>query len=436
MKRILSIIGVIAVIVAIILIAYFLFGRGTSVTPPGEHEPGTSQGGLLPPGTPPQPTTGTGGLIDKEGNLLPVVDPTKLSEKTRAVFEAVAQNPVLDYFVREDGSVLLIQPDGKVIKIANKKEEVLSDSTDPSLAAASFSSDGKYILAMSSDREGKKLYSFFNTSSRVWQLISDGAISSAAWAPTGAKLVYLTSPPPSGKSSLAILDLAAKTPSPQPLLSIYQQDMRVAWPKPDEVVLYSPPSAEAEGSVWKVSVAEKTISLVDDQTQGMVTKWSALGSAKITYISQPSLVSKNSAYSISLPERTLAVPFITFPTKCAFDSRITTEGDTGRAREEIAALYCAVPRNENDFLSHELPDDYFAKAFFTLDRFRKIDPKDGSSILIFDDPKVNVDAVNLKVFGNDLYLVNRYDQRLYVIHIDEALKRIGEGLTPNSGNAQ
>ncbi|RME58651.1 hypothetical protein D6779_06020 [Candidatus Parcubacteria bacterium] len=434
MKRILSIVGIIALIAAIILIAYFLFGRGTSVTPPGEHGPGTPQGGLLPPGTPPQPTTETGGLIGQDGSLLPVVDPTKLSKEARAVFEAVAQNPVADYFVREDSSVLLIQPDGKVVKIANKEEEVLSDSTDPSLATASFSPDGKYILTMSEDKEQKRLFSTFNITSRSWQLLSDGAILSAAWAPTGAKLVYLTSPAPSGKSSLAILDLAAETPSPQPLLSLYQQDMRVAWPKPDEVVLYSPPSAEAEGSMWKVSVTKKTIVPIDDQSRGRVTKWSRLGSAMLSYSFQ-GRTARNGTYILTTADNSFYLS-ATFPTKCAFDSHITTEGDTGAAREEVTALYCAVPRNENDFLSHELPDDYFAKAFFTLDRFRKIDPQDGSSVLIFDEPEVNVDATNLKVFGNDLYFVNRYDQRLYVIHIDEALKRIGEELTPNDGDAQ
>jgi hypothetical protein len=66
-----------------------------------------------------------------------------------------------------------------------------------------------------------------------------------------------------------------------------------------------------------------------------------------------------------------------------------------------------------------LPDDYYKKAFFTLDDFYSIGLDNGVVTAIFADQNQALDAINPKVFNQILFFVNRYDSKLYAISLKQ-----------------
>ena len=101
---------------------------------------------------------------------------------------------------------------------------------------------------------------------------------------------------------------------------------------------------------------------------------------------------------------TIRLPFITLPEKC-------TIGDTN--------LYCAAPVNITDKIL--LPDDYLKKKFYSDDVIYEyaLDKKSIRTIFRLSQDSA-IDAINLKIIGDKLFFINRYDNYVYSIDLESA----------------
>ena len=82
-------------------------------------------------------------------------------------------------------------------------------------------------------------------------------------------------------------------------------------------------------------------------------------------------------------------------------------------------IYCAIMQNYSNTLPKPiLPDDYLKKAFYSRDKIYAIDIADNSSELVLSDElPPAIDAVNLSLNGNNLFFINRYDNRVYNLEL-------------------
>ena len=125
MKRLFYLLIIIGAIIVVILLGYFLRYRAEEPAP-ATIETGGS--GTLPkaePGTPGSATdrSASGGKQTGEAEQQtgkPQIQPGEQQ------FGVIAQNPVAEYFVDEENGVVIVQPNGKIIKVLMKKEGILT----------------------------------------------------------------------------------------------------------------------------------------------------------------------------------------------------------------------------------------------------------------------------------------------------------------------
>jgi hypothetical protein len=72
-----------------------------------------------------------------------------------------------------------------------------------------------------------------------------------------------------------------------------------------------------------------------------------------------------------------------------------------------------VPRNQNVLAASPLPDLYDQKGLFTSDNIYRINISSGNIDTLFNDQNQNIDVSKIKIFNNNLYFINRLDQKLY-----------------------
>jgi hypothetical protein len=426
MRRILIIVLVVVAVIIILGVGYFLATRKSGT----ENEAAVpyESVGNLPAGTP-----------GKSGGTLPSVAPQAPAAPGGATakqrFGVVAQVPVTDYFVDSKNVVFIIQPDGKILSITGTAQTPLNTQTiDGDLIRASFSADGKKVLAVFGKASAPQT-SVFDIAAKRWDPLSID-IKEPTWSPTGTKIAFL-----SANSSefgvLATLDLAQTKPTAQPLTRVYAQDVTLNWPTAETIVLSERSSAYAKSSVWRVDVKSKTMTTLVDALLGASAAWTPDVSLGV-------LFTGNRAYrggAMSLVDGAgdikKQLDIATFPEKCAFTqadipviaTSTATSTPTSTAKqntkapappktERIHTLYCGFPKNTTELNLLPQPDGYRQKKVYTDDYFYKIDMKSGTIANISPPNEYVLDGINLKVFGANLFFVNRYDNYLYSLALD------------------
>ena len=133
---------------------------------------------------------------------------------------------------------------------------------------------------------------------------------------------------------------------------------------------------------------------------GLMLKWPIGGDSGLLFNSaknQISLIDSNA-------KKKADIEILTLPDKCFINSTM---------------IYCAVMQNYSDVLPKPaLPDDYFKKAFYSVDKIYAIGITDNSSEIILSNEELPiVDAVNLSLSGNNLLFINRYDDKVYSLEL-------------------
>lgn len=419
MKRFLYLFTTIAVVVLVILVGYYLRYRAGSPEattgvarslPSTPNQVNKPQNSALP-ATPARP---------QQGNLLP----SSVSGK----FGLVAQNQAVNFFVDGDNNAIIVQPDGQVVKVVKGEAATLSSAAVTDLISAEFSYDGKKILAIFGDPSAPQ-GSLFDVATKSWQPLQAG-LQSATWSGTNYQIVYLKEGV--GYKSLTIFDASNPKSKPRELARLHVQDVSLGWIKPNQIVLTEKSSAEIISSVWSFDIKLKRLSLLLDGRRGQESIWSRTSNIGLDFVAT---ISKRGGI-LSLVDAAgnalTGLRLNTLPSKCLFGSetknlsQVTTSTVSSGSKSILSnasttvtvnILYCAIPRNSDRFSRARLPDDYDKRSLFTVDDIYKINPSDGNASPIFNDAGQSVDVSNLKTFNQNLFFVNRFDNKVYALSL-------------------
>lgn len=308
--------------------------------------------------------------------------------------ERLSEATLKNYFVQGD-KVVGIQTDGLVVEIQNKKAAVINTSKIDNLNDASFSYDGKKILAKFGTWRNP-LFSIFDKDSNQWTAFSNINIISAAWSPDTQEIAYVEEI--DGKTNLGILNAGDPKLSRKTLATISQIDSEVFWLNKNEILINSKPSQFVNGYILKYKIKERQFEPIVYEEAGVMVNWDAEKNRglKLYYAA-----GKNNLALIDAAGKIVTgLNFLTLPDKCAFKND---------------SLYCAIPRNMPP--RPTLPDDYLKQALFFADDFFKVNLVDGKVERLLKDNEMPFDAVRLKINNNKLLFINRLDEKLYQFSI-------------------
>ncbi len=334
-------------------------------------------------------------------NQQPTTNNQQLLSATEPKLKILSKNGAFDYWIANSTStksIFYISNNGNIFKINGDREEIISNDLIENLQLIKVSPDNKMVL-IKSGRQGTFHINIFNSEKNIWQPALLG-ISVADFSPDGKKIAYLTNSDLK-QADLMIKDLVNAKQKPEKIISINQQDFDLKWIENNAILLVPKPSFDFSSEIWKINIKTKTLlKLMSDK--GMMVGWSKFGDLGLKFSA-----AANNSYNFSLIDNSgvdkAAFKFLTFPDKCLISGP--------------SQIYCAVPRNQDVFSRLVFPDDYLKRGVYFQDGIYQIDLAQNKFQTLFQEESPLIDAVNLKISGNRLLFINRYDNRLYSLAI-------------------
>jgi len=317
----------------------------------------------------------------------------------------INQEPTAAYFPDESGEIIVINQNGKINKISENGVEIISEEEVKDLVGATFSYDGKKILASLGDKNNPTT-SVFDLKQKSWRPLKDVSWP-ASWSPADYRLAYFTNTKTG--QSLQTIDLGNIKATPKKIIDTNSADLIPNWVYPTTIILEEKSSAYTATSIWAVDLRNNTISAVMRDRLGLQGEWDKLNKYGIISANNNTITERLSL--IDLSGKVLRkFNFLTLPEKCAFETENTTSTQAARTDKLI---YCAIPRGGQKLGTKILPDDYWQGAVFTNDEILKIDLQLGNVVLIKMPEKGSFDVTNMNVKNEFLYFINRLDGLLH-----------------------
>jgi len=441
MKRyIYIIIGIIAAAGIAILILFLIKNNSAS----------TALNAFTPSGSLPATGTQGGNASSSAGTPVETLGLSPVATGTPAVsgqvsvqkFGVLSDAPVLDYFIDAQNNITAIEPSGEVVTIANGQTTTVNSSTIDNIISASFSYDGKKIVMNYGDVTNPQT-AVFTVASNVWVALPKG-MQSPQWSPINNYQIAYLAPTASGKLALSTIDATNIKNGPTVLFSLSANDLTLQWISKSEFILSDKPTSENEGSVWALNTTAGTMTPLLYEVSGAEGIWShnttiPYGLAFFNKTSGQGNTLQLQPFTGSLPTQPLN--FLTLPSKCAFNTEqmpitpsstatsaaaTTTASTTVKSKTKTTitpaatstpylALYCGIPRDTAAFSAAAVPDDYNQMALFTSDNIDRINTQTGEIDALWNDPAQNVDVSNIKTFGNEVFFVDRYTNKLFAL---------------------
>lgn len=336
-------------------------------------------------------------LTPPTNNLQPVTDNQQLPSLTtsKPKLKVISDQLVFDYWTAVSGDVFYISREGKIFKVAEKDDELISDRNFANLINIKTAKDGAMLIIKYGDLNSPKM-EIFDAAKAIWQPLADNIVA-ADFSPDNSKLVYLEKAA-NGVSNLMTKDLNVSKPKTSKILSLTQLGFDIKWLSLEKILLMPAPSVDYISEIWQVDIKNKTIKPFLSN-KGLIVKWSVesdLG-LQLNSRNQLNLIDNNGNIKANIEISSL-------PDKCVLTDH---------------KIYCAVMQNYLDILPKPvLPDDYLKKAFYSRDKIYAISMTDNSSEMILSDElPPAVDAVNLSIAGNNLLFINRYDNKVYSLEL-------------------
>lgn len=402
MKRTIIIIGVLIIVIGIGALLYIFTRPGSSPS----ANPG--QTGSLP-NVPNQqlPTSTNGGS-----------GPSSTSQQ----FGIVSNDPVIDYYVDGQNNATIVQPSGVIETVTNGQGTIISSSSIQGVTAASFSYDGKKVL-VSYGAGSNPQSAVFDIATRAWTTLPQG-MQSPAWSPYNYQIAYVTAGV-NGTESISTFTVGSGAVHPSTITTMAIEDVTLQWPNKNTLVIADKPSAYAMGSAWFFNLTNKTLAPEITDYPAMEGIWSnTTGTTGLVFSGSSGNVGGD--ISLVTPAGTQQpITFVTLPSKCIFSEAAAAPSASGTIATSTPPgapsldLYCAVPRDQQTFFLAHLPDDYDQKMLFTSDDLYKMDTVTGSLTPVFSSQTQNFDAIDLKVFNDALFFINRYDHKLYGVALGQ-----------------
>jgi len=426
MKRYIYILGGVVVIAALIVFGLYLWKNGSIGTP------GASTGttGTLPStGTQGTNSTGASGTTPTPSGSTSQTNSSS-SGVVAGSFGPLSNDPVLNYVVRPDNSILVLEPNGIIAEIANGQTSYVNSSTATNVIAGAFSYDGKKVLLSFGDPNSPQT-SIFDVASGKWTALPQG-MQSPQWSPSDYRIAYLANTAV-GKETLTTIDASNPKKAPVALITLHVQDLVLQWINKTQFLLSDKPSNAAPGSALLWNSTQKTFATIAASVTGLESAWSgktAPNAALTGLLSfSPAAGQGNELQLVDGSGNILqSMAIQTLPTKCGFSMATATaplaataSTATSSAAAKTAsssaylALYCGIPRDTAAFSAATIPDDYNQMALFTSDNIDRINTKTGEIDSLWNDPGENIDVSNIKTFSNEVFFIDRYTNKLFAL---------------------
>lgn len=326
-------------------------------------------------------------------SIIPGASPTPIAISNNAL--ALLGGPTISGYYINNGKAISVAENGLVNLIKEQDVQSLNSSAfGEAIIKIIPSFDGKWFLEKWGSGSNPK-FSLFDIENKSWIKFADVPYMDMDFSPRESKIIYLEQT--TGKVNLGIIDLTKKTKDGYTrtvlnLLTI--RDAEITWASPDVILFNEKPSARIPGSIWKYTISSKNFEPFIMEQNGLWVEWNKTFNYGIKF-------SNTDAGRLEVIDSTgtniFTLPFITFPDKCVINT------DT---------LYCAIPQTPPS--NQELPDAYLKRAFYSNDVFYKANLKNGKLELLFGvSVSPLIDVKDLKIEGNKLYFINRYDKKLY-----------------------
>ena len=315
--------------------------------------------------------------------------PVGVTDESPTVLRQVFQNPAINYWLG-----YYIDFEGNIIKVGGSEEEVVGRvNAAPILSVLPSQSGIEAVVAFGNPHNPQ--FSVFNASTTEWRPLGPET-RAIAWSPDGLRLASIESI--NGVTS--IFTSGANGNKGNKIMDISLVDVGLEWIYENKILITEKPSALLTGSIWVIDVKNKTIQLAAE-AKGLILKQHQNKGIMFSVVDGFPLIELKTTDK-DLP--TIRLPFITLPEKC-------TIGDTN--------LYCAAPVNITDKIL--LPDDYLKKKFYSDDVIYEyaLDKKSIRTIFRLSQDSA-IDAINLKIIGDKLFFINRYDNYVYSIDLESA----------------
>jgi hypothetical protein len=409
LKRLSFLLSIILLVGLVVGVGWFIRYRNTVI--PDENIPG--DGSVIDPGQANAQPNASSSQPQNGSSTTIVVPPQK-------PFGLVADQEVAAYYPYPDGSVAIIQPSGQVMKINGTDGVLLSSLGISNLSHAAFSFDGKKIVATFGNPLNLQV-SVFDLDRKSWEPVFARPSSPPLWSPNDYRLVFLTNSQEG--SAITLIDMQAKTPKTQDLLSLGGEDLVLAWKSKDELFITEKSSAFSSSQLFSYDLKKKTVASVISDWPGLDLAWNtrlqegvifqanknAVG-GKMSLIGSDGVVARQFSF-VSLPREKCL--FGELEASATLQKSSTTSSTAPSPQPAASVLLCAVPKNTTRFLNAFLPDDYLQKDIMTEDSIVEVGLTTGDVNDLSRSMSEAVDATNLKATAGSVYFINRFNNKLY-----------------------
>jgi hypothetical protein len=322
----------------------------------------------------------------------------------------VFESPVSDFFVNSENEVLFVQTDGQIGEFSNGTTTLISPAKIQNLISADFSFDGSKILLVYGDASIPKI-SIFDIKESIWQPLTD-SFKSVSWAPHDLRFAALT------QDRIITIDTGKKGNPIKEISKFRAQDAALDWAASDKIIIKEKGSYLVRGSVWVFDLKTNALTSAVSEKFGVDTVWSRTGDYALVLSSESERDPGVLRLINSKKEEIAELNFLTVPSKCSFYKTGNASSSASSSNSSSVLMACGIPRDQSGLGNYSLPDDYYMKKFFTQDNFYSIELSTGKVKTLFSENGIAWDGTRLKIFGDKLFFINRYDNRLYGISLD------------------
>lgn len=328
-----------------------------------------------------------------------------ISDSNKSKIKKISETKLLKYTITPNNEILAVNQLGKIIIINtnNGNEEIINDYIGETPINILFSNDGSKIIFIFQNS-----INIFDKNSKTWNQINDEVYSPAI--SLNNKLAYFKKD--NNKNSIYVVDLNKQDFKPIKIIDLNILDSKLIWKDDLNIFIVSKPSSLNVGHVLNLNIKNKTIKLIYE-LPGLDFDWDEkINSGLLFYSGQ---LNKGGNFNfVNNNFEAKKFSFLTLPLKCVFEKNNQQNQNTSTINNFY--IFCAVPQDQNLLNDKLVIDDYLTYDIYTEDNFYKIDV---NQQLINNIPIENqlFDAINLKVFNNKLFFINRFDKNLYSIDL-------------------
>lgn len=385
---------VIIIALALLLVAFGLYRLLRSTSAPGD--------GLF------------GALPDAGEQTIPAGDFDPEDASVTVTESSRRAEGVLAYSPAADGSVTVVQLDGKILRLTSSATVSLSNTAIADVRGASFSADGKKALVVFG-APGALKASVFDTTALTWQALT-GLYDHAMWGPQGYGIVW-TAHDAQGRTIISLTTVGATSAATQTIATIAMTDARIAWQSANTLIAYDAPSAYNEGAAWSINIQTKVVTPLIRETLGLDLAWDPVRNQGLMLESTLANTGGSLALVGSVGLKAAQFNFLTIPAKCSFAALPIAPAGTSTRPGTVQTtnyLACGVPINQDQLARANLPDQYYQRAFFTTDRLVVVDLNTRGIIFVGSLPSA-MDITDVRLAGTTAYFLSRYDNALYAV---------------------